>query len=178
MSFKQQQHRGDKAHSRLNISSRGCVVPFPVYHADLFITSHLVIPISAHQDTVGPMARSLTDAAIVMSVIAGTDDNDNYTLAQPSRIPDYMEALNQNALRGKRIGVPRRAFCNESDIDEAVNAAFNNALDVIRGLGATVIDPADLPSADEIALSTNETVVTDVDFKVCRPAGLCLLHMT
>ncbi|KAF7440101.1 hypothetical protein PC9H_000445 [Pleurotus ostreatus] len=125
-----------------------------------------VIPISAHQDTVGPMARSITDAAIVLSVIAGKDNNDNYTLAQPSFIPDYMEALNQNALRGKRIGVPRRAFCNDTDIEESVNVAFNHALDIIRGLGATVVDPADLPSADEIALSTNETTVTDVDFKI------------
>ncbi|KAL4260838.1 Amidase signature (AS) superfamily protein [Pleurotus pulmonarius] len=125
-----------------------------------------VIPISAHQDTVGPMARSMTDAAIVLSVIAGKDDNDNYTLAQPSLIPDYMEALDQNALRGKRIGVPRRAFCNDTDIEESVNMAFNHALDIIRGLGATVVDPADLPSADEIALSTNETIVTDVDFKI------------
>ncbi|KAF9497570.1 amidase signature enzyme [Pleurotus eryngii] len=125
-----------------------------------------VVPISAHQDTVGPMARSLTDAAIVLSVIAGKDDNDNYTLAQPSRIPDYTEALDLNALRGKRIGVPQRAFSNDTDIDEAVNVAFNRALDIIRSLGATVIDPADLPSADEISLSTNETVVTDVDFKI------------
>ncbi|KAG9226690.1 hypothetical protein CCMSSC00406_0006085 [Pleurotus cornucopiae] len=126
-----------------------------------------VIPISAHQDTVGPMARSITDAAIVLSVIAGKDDNDNYTLAQPPRIPNYIEALNQNALRGKRIGVPRRAFCNDTDIEESVKMAFDRALDIIRGLGATVVDPADLPSAGEIALSTNETIVTDVDFKAC-----------
>ncbi|KAJ7914941.1 amidase signature domain-containing protein, partial [Mycena leptocephala] len=46
-----------------------------------------VIPISAHQDTVGPMTRSLTDAAIVLSVIVGKDPNDNFTLAQPPVVP-------------------------------------------------------------------------------------------
>ncbi|KAG9226805.1 hypothetical protein CCMSSC00406_0009723 [Pleurotus cornucopiae] len=127
-----------------------------------------VIPISAHQDTVGPMTRSLTDAAIVLSVIAGKDANDNFTLAQPSRVPDYTKALNKNALRGKRIGVPRRVFTDDSitGTDPSVNVAFNRALDIIRGLGATVVDPADLPSADEIAVSNNETIVLDVDFKV------------
>ncbi|KAJ6562367.1 amidase signature domain-containing protein [Mycena capillaripes] len=101
-----------------------------------------VIPISAHQDTVGPMTRSLTDAAIVLSVIAGKDPNDNFTLAQPPVVPDFTKALNRNALMGKRIGVPRRA------------------------LGATIVDPADLPSADEFITSKNETMVLDVDFKV------------
>ncbi|KAJ8700654.1 hypothetical protein PTI98_003663 [Pleurotus ostreatus] len=127
-----------------------------------------VIPISAHQDTVGPMTRSLTDAAIVLSVIAGKDANDNFTLAQPSRVPDYTKALNKNALRGKRIGVPRRVFTDDSitGTDPSVNVAFNRALDIIRSLGATVVDPADLPSADEIAISNNETLVLDVDFKV------------
>ncbi|KAJ7481931.1 amidase signature enzyme [Mycena latifolia] len=108
-----------------------------------------VIPISAHQDTVGPMTRSLTDAAIVLSVIAGKDPNDNFTLAQPAVVPDFTKALNKNALKGKRIGVPRRS-----------------ALLTIKSLGATVVDPADLPSADEFVTSNNETIVLDVDFKV------------
>ncbi|KAF9442738.1 amidase signature enzyme, partial [Macrolepiota fuliginosa MF-IS2] len=73
-----------------------------------------VIPISEHQDTVGPMTRSMTDAAIVLSVIAGKDPNDNFTLAQPDVVPDYTKALNKNALRGKRIGVPRHVFLNTS----------------------------------------------------------------
>ena len=47
-----------------------------------------------------------------------------------------------------------------------MNVAFEEALNTIRHLGATVIDPADLPSADEIAVSNNETIVLDVDFKV------------
>lgn len=116
------------------------------------------------------MTRSIADAAIVLSIIAGPDPNDNFTLAQPSPVPDFTKALNKNALKGKRIGVPRRVFLNDSITgnDPFVNQVFEQALDTIRSLGATVIDPADLPSADEIAVSNNETLVLDVDFKVCR----------
>ncbi|KAJ3933353.1 MAG: amidase signature enzyme [Lentinula lateritia] len=130
-----------------------------------------VIPISEHQDTVGPMARSITDAAIVLSLIAGKDPNDNFTLAQPPIVPDYTKALNPNALVGARIGVPRKVFLDGSDLtgngsESAIGLAFEKALDVIRELGATVVDPADLPSAEEIARSNNETVVLDTDFKI------------
>ncbi|KAE9406619.1 amidase signature enzyme [Gymnopus androsaceus JB14] len=119
-----------------------------------------VIPISEHQDTVGPLTRSVTDAAIIPTT--------TFTLAQPSPVPDYTQALDKNALVGKRIGVPRSVFLNETDtgLDPSVLAAFEEALDTIRGLGATVVDPADLPSAQEILVSNNETVVLDVDFKI------------
>lgn len=126
------------------------------------------MPISQNQDTVGPITRSITDAAIVLSIIAGKDPNDNFTLAQPAKVPDFTKALNKNALRGARIGVPRRVFLNDSITgnDPFVNQVFEQAIATIKSLGATVIDPADLPSADEIAVSNNETVVLDTDFKV------------
>jgi amidase len=127
-----------------------------------------VIPTSEHQDTVGPLTRSVSDAAIVLSIIAGKDPNDNFTLAQPITVPDYTKALNKNALAGKRIGVPREVFLNPNNtgLDPSVLAAFEEALDTIRGLGATVVDPANLPSAQEILASNNEIVVLNVDFKI------------
>ncbi|KDQ59508.1 hypothetical protein JAAARDRAFT_126672 [Jaapia argillacea MUCL 33604] len=127
-----------------------------------------VIPISEHQDTVGPLTRSVSDAAIVLSVIAGPDPNDNFTLAQPSPVPDFAQALNSSALCGARIGVPRQMFLNAtiSGIDPSVMVAFEAALETMKAMGATIVDPADMPSADEIALSNNETIVLDVDFKV------------
>ena len=139
-----------------------------VLMTNLTCTFSLVIPISEHQDTVGPLTRSMTDAAIVLSIIAGKDPNDNFTLAQPPIVPDFTQALNKNALRGKRIGVPRKVFLNDTITgnDPSVNVAFEQALNVIRSLGATVVDPADLPSAEEIAVSNNETIVLNVDFKV------------
>ncbi|KAJ7714153.1 amidase signature enzyme [Mycena metata] len=127
-----------------------------------------VVPISEHQDTVGPITRSMTDAAIVLSIIAGKDPNDNFTLAQPPVVPDFTKALNKNALKGKRIGVPRRVFLNDSITgnDPSINVEFEKALLTIKALGATVVDPADLPSAEEFVTSNNETIVLNVDFKV------------
>lgn len=66
---------------------------------------HMVIPLTEHQDTVGPMARTVRDAARILQVIAGYDPRDNYTSAIPD-IPDYVAACDADALRGARIGVP------------------------------------------------------------------------
>ena len=114
------------------------------------------------------MTRSVADSAIVLSIIAGKDPNDNFTLAQPSPVPDYTKALNKNALRGARIGVPRRVFLNDTITgnDPFVNQVFEQAIKTIRSLGATIVDPADLPSADEMVKSDNETIVLNTDFKV------------
>ena len=114
------------------------------------------------------MTRSVADSAIVLSIIAGKDPNDNFTLAQPSPVPDYTKALNKNALHGARIGVPRRVFLNDTITgnDPFVNQVFEQAIKTIRSLGATIVDPADLPSADEIAKSDNETIILNTDFKV------------
>ncbi|KAG6867533.1 hypothetical protein C0993_001583 [Termitomyces sp. T159_Od127] len=131
------------------------------------LTSRAGVPISSHQDTVGPMARCVADAAVVLSAIAGKDPDDSDTLSQPDVIPDFSNALNSRALEGKRIGVPRRVFLDDEKGSRSdVLVSFEEALEVIRSLGATVVDPADLPSADEIKASNSETIVLDVDFKI------------
>ncbi|KAI0366541.1 amidase signature enzyme [Pilatotrama ljubarskyi] len=122
-----------------------------------------VVPISVHQDTVGPMARSVADAATVLSVIAGRDPRDNFTLAQPPVVPDYTKALRTDGLKGVRLGVPRKFFTR---VNANVAAAFNASLDTIRSLGATIVDPADFPDFAELEASRNETIVTQTDFKV------------
>ncbi|KAI0786931.1 amidase signature enzyme [Abortiporus biennis] len=121
-----------------------------------------VVPISEHQDTVGPMCRSVADAAAILTVIAGKDPLDNFTLAQPPSVPDYTKTLNKNALKGVRLGVPRGFVSRNAN----VLAAFNASLDIIRGLGATIVDPADFPDFAEMQASDNETIVLDTDFKV------------
>lgn len=115
------------------------------------------------------MARSLTDAAIVLNVIAGKDPNDNATLSQPEVLPDLTKALVKTALDGKRIGVPRLVFMDDSITgnNPAIGVAFETALEVIRSLGATVIDPSDLPSAEELVAATHKSIVLRTDFKVC-----------
>ncbi|KAG9124190.1 hypothetical protein FRC07_012490 [Ceratobasidium sp. 392] len=127
-----------------------------------------VIPISSHQDTVGPMTRSVEDGAVILSVIAGRDSKDNYTSTAPAVIPDYTKYLNVDAIKGKRFGVPRAVFTDEDRAgnDPSINIAFNRSLETIRSLGGIIIDPADLPSADEIPGNANETIVLNVDFKI------------
>lgn len=127
----------------------------------------LVIPISEHQDTVGPMARTVKDAAYVLQAIAGKDPFDNYTLAQPfDTPPDYVAACNFSSLRGKRIGVPRNLIDPSEDPDNTVIDAFNAAVKLIARAGATVVDNTNIT---EYALETYtngsaEGIVLDADF--------------
>ncbi|KAJ3730264.1 amidase signature domain-containing protein [Lentinula raphanica] len=131
-----------------------------------------VIPITAAQDTVGPMTRSVEDAAIVLSIIAGEDPNDRRTLSQPRPVPDYPKALDTNALRGKRIGVPRSSIPSSTDNDndndnalpESIHTTFNESLQIMQSLGATIVDPANLPFAEEI--KSLDHLVLYVDFKI------------
>ncbi|KAK1220637.1 hypothetical protein PQX77_016588 [Marasmius sp. AFHP31] len=154
----------------VGLTSRAGGIVFPTTtqrHLALTYIPRIAIPITRNQDTIGPITRSISDAAIVLSVIAGKDPNDNFTLAQPDVVPDYDKALDPNALKGKRIGVPRKVFLEERFTELEVIDAFEKALETIRELGATVVDPADLPSAQEIFDSHgNETIVAEVDFKV------------
>lgn len=110
----------------------------------------LVIPISEHQDTVGPMARSVSDAAYVLSIIAGKDENDNYTLSQPwDTPPDYSKALDFGGLRGARIGIPRNALSG-NQYYKPVSDAFEDAVTVLRRAGATIIENANFSAYEEI----------------------------
>ncbi len=101
----------------------------------------LVIPISEHQDTVGPMARTVKDAAYVLQAIAGKDPNDNYTSAIPyTPLPDYVAACNVSSLSGARIGIPRNLIDTTTTDIGPVLSAFEVAIDVIKKAGATVVD--------------------------------------
>ncbi|KAK4208636.1 putative Glutamyl-tRNA amidotransferase subunit A [Rhypophila decipiens] len=101
---------------------------------------YLVIPISSHQDTIGPMARTVKDAAIILSAIAGPDQYDNYTSAIPfgDKVPDYVSALNASALSGARIGIPYNALNLTANPTEM--AAFFSAVEIIKSAGATIVE--------------------------------------
>ncbi|AEB11001.1 amidase [Marinithermus hydrothermalis] len=108
-----------------------------------------IIPISATQDTAGPMARTVTDAAILLSVLAGEDPKDPATQRRPKDLPqDYTAFLDPDGLKGARIGVPRAAFFEKPSAE--ARAVLEEAIQALRDLGATVIDPADLPTAHEV----------------------------
>jgi len=127
----------------------------------------LVIPISEHQDTVGAMARTVKDAAYILQAIAGPDSYDNYTSAIPwvnGTKPDYVAACSLDALKGKRIGVPRNYIGTPDPSTAAIYAAFETALDVIRSAGATVVENTNYTAYAEYVQSNAETVVLDGDF--------------
>lgn len=102
---------------------------------------HMIIPISERQDTVGPMARTVKDAAHVLSVIAGPDAKDNYTSAQPFKnTPDYVAACSLESFSGARIGVAWNVLdLLDSRTDGPVLEAFNAAIKEIGNAGATIV---------------------------------------
>ncbi len=122
-----------------------------------------VIPIAHSQDTVGPMARTAEDAALVLGTIAGADPCDPATAEGAGRShSDYTRFLDQEGLRGARIGVMREGYFGHS---EKVEAVIEGALEVMRRLGAEVTDPVDLPSQKEIAAESCELEVMLYEFK-------------
>jgi len=106
-----------------------------------------IIPISHTQDTAGPMCRTVTDAAILLTALAGFDASDVATKPLSGKAPiDYTNALDPNGLKGARIGVPRKKLFGQSPASDAVVEA---ALDVMRRAGAVIVDPADIATAGE-----------------------------
>ena len=104
-----------------------------------------IVPISHTQDTAGPMARTVTDAAILLGAIAGVDATDRATAAaQKHVVADYTQFLDVKGLKGARIGVARKRYAGYHD---ATDEILGNALDVMRAQGATIVDPADIPTA-------------------------------
>jgi amidase len=102
-----------------------------------------IIPIAHSQDTSGPMARTLRDAAILLGALAGSDSRDPATAeADGKKQKDYTQYLDPSGLRGARIGVARKYF----GFNEAVDALMNHAIDVMKSAGATIVDPADIES--------------------------------
>ncbi len=98
-----------------------------------------IIPIAHSQDTAGPMARTVTDAAILLNAMTGIDSLDAATAKQRAQA-DYTKYLHPNGLRGARIGVARQYF----DINDHVKKVMTSALDALRELGATLVDPVEM----------------------------------
>ena len=106
-----------------------------------------IIPISNTQDTAGPMARTVRDAAILLTVLAMADPNDKATADAKGHIDkDYTRHLDAKGLQGARIGVARKLFFPH----DGVEALMEDALRVMRAQGATIIDPADIPTTGQL----------------------------
>jgi amidase len=112
------------------------------------ISRHGIVPLSAAQDTAGPMARTVADAAALLSVLAGPDPGDPATAVAAGQPASYTGFLDPAALDGARIGVWRDGY---REAGQATRAVLDSALSVFRAAGATVIDPVDLPGVAGIA---------------------------
>jgi amidase len=143
------------------------------------ISRYGVIPITADQDTPGPMARSVTDAALMLGALEGAapDPNDAATRAcapPPSR--DYTPFLRRDGLRGARIGIPRAFYYDRIPVPGAserrggVNAEqatlMADAIDILKREGAVLVDPANIPSIVDRDPKNNYAL-----WSICSGAG-------
>jgi amidase len=106
-----------------------------------------IIPISHSQDTAGPMARTVADAAALLNVLMGADARDSVT-REGARLArtDFTNSLDPAGLRGARIGVARKFF----GFNDQVDKLMADAIDLMKREGAVVVDPADLPTHGKI----------------------------
>lgn len=119
-----------------------------------------IIPISHSQDTPGPMARTVADAAALLGALTGIDPRDAATNGSRGKaVADYTAFLDANALRGARVGVVRNYF----GFSEPVDKLMADAIDGIKQAGAIVIDPADIPTSSQ--LGAGEIVVLLFELK-------------
>ena len=102
-----------------------------------------IIPISHSQDTSGPMARTVRDAAILLSAMAGADTEDSATASsQGKAVADYTKFLDPAGLKGARLGVARKYF----GFSDAVDQLMETLIAEMKLAGAEIIDPADIPT--------------------------------
>jgi amidase len=125
-----------------------------------------VVPISHVQDTAGPMTRSVADAALLLTVMAGSDPADAATKEADARKRDYAKALDTNALKGKRLGVLKF----HTGYNAATDRAFAKAVDDMKEAGATIVEIKKFPTLDKI--NDAELVVLLNDLKADLDAYL------
>ncbi|HYB94954.1 MAG TPA: amidase family protein [Vicinamibacterales bacterium] len=131
------------------------------------ISRYGVIPITADQDTAGPMAKTVVDAAIMLGAMVGADANDvagsTRCTVPPNR--DYARDLRTTALRGARIGIPRANYYSPTvnpatgatvgGLNAAQTAVMNDAIAVLQREGAVIVDPANIPSIVDATPANN-----------------------
>ena len=121
-----------------------------------------IIPISATQDTAGPMGRTVKDAAILLSVLTGVDNDDIVTLESKGKVKaDYTQNLSKDGLKGKRIGVEKSFFRRRN---EDVISIFKDSIEKMKAMGAIIIE-VDLNNKVYDAIGSAETEVLQFEFK-------------
>jgi amidase len=117
------------------------------------ISRYGVIPITADQDTAGPLAKTVTDAAILLGAMEGASPDPNDPATQKCAPPagrDYTRFLRRDGLKGARIGIPRAFYYDTAGLRGGLNAdqerVMDEAIAALKEQGAVIVDPADIPS--------------------------------
>jgi amidase len=136
-----------------------------------------IIPIAHSQDTAGPLARTVTDAAILLGALAGVDSNDKATVASVGKGgTDYTTFLDAKGLAGARLGVVRK-LCGFQD---AVDQLINEAIDEMKRQGATIVDPADIATLDQLGDTEDQVLLTefkaDLNAYLAQLGGAASVH--
>ena len=114
-----------------------------------------IIPIAHSQDTPGPMARTVSDAAILLGAMTGVDPQDPVTRGAKKRsLSNYAKFLDRDGLKGARIGVAR----NMAGTNPRVLKIFEHCIEILKHLGAVIVDPADVPNFDKFAKTEREVL--------------------
>ncbi|HUF73280.1 MAG TPA: amidase [Gammaproteobacteria bacterium] len=121
-----------------------------------------IIPIAHSQDTAGPMARTVEDAAILLTAMAGPDPDDPITADAPP-VADYAADLGRATLAGKRIGVWRTYLGSEEEVE--VRAILDSGIEAMRQRGALIVDPAGIDAARLREATLASYVVMNYEFK-------------
>ncbi|HET9795848.1 MAG TPA: amidase [Thermoanaerobaculia bacterium] len=129
-----------------------------------------IVPIAHSQDTAGPMARTVRDAAILLSAIAGADPADPATRTAPPFRAEALTALDASAIRGARLGVVRKSI---SGNNAATDRVADAAVALLKDLGAVVVDPADIETVDDFGKTEIEVLL--YEFKADVNAYLAAL---
>lgn len=120
-----------------------------------------IIPIAASQDTAGPMARTVADAAAILTAIAGRDPADRATEA--AKPEDYTKYLDRNALAGARIGVPRKGWFG---LNRNMDAIAEAALKELARQGAVLVDPVEIASPPALGLAELEVLLYEIKWQL------------
>ncbi len=118
-----------------------------------------VVPISHNQDTPGPMGRSVADVAALLNVMAGTDPNDPATKNADRYKRDYVAALSNASLKGKRLGVMRYAVAG---VGPATGAVFARAVALLKAQGAVIVELSDFKPNAQLGDAEMTVLLTDV----------------
>lgn len=125
------------------------------------VSRRYIVPISPEQDTAGPMARTVSDAAAMLTVLAGSDPGDPATKEADAHKTDYLAGLDPNALKGARIGVVRGVIKNTPQTE----AVFEQALAALKAAGAVLVDVKSPDDATLEKIGSDEGDALEAEFK-------------